>query len=385
MRIAVDYTAAVNQTAGIGRFVRSLIKGVVDIDQRNQYLLVHARPNEDAVLDFPTASNVSRRQLPISERLLTILWHRANLPLPVDVFTGTVDLFHSPDFVLPPLRGTKSILTVHDLAFLLFPECAHEALREYLLRVVPRSARRASFIVADSENTANDVICLLGVSPERVAVVPGGVDPRFQPVTDPERLRMMRRLLGVETAPYVLFVGVIEPRKNLQGLIQAFELIKKRYRLPHKLVVVGRKGWLSDGIYEKYEQSQVRQDIVFPGFIPDEDLPTLYSAASALSMPSFYEGFGLPLLEAMACGTPVVASNAASLPEVVGDAAPQVDPNDIDALAEALAQVLTDDTLRAVNRARGLERAAQFSWQAAAQKLLEVYERVGADAKVGVA
>jgi glycosyltransferase involved in cell wall biosynthesis len=385
MRIAVDYTAAVNQTAGIGRFVRSLIKAVTEIDKRNQYLLVHARPNDDAVLEFPTAPNVSRRPLPIQERLLTILWHRANLPVPIDVFTGAIDLFHSPDFVLPPLRAARSILTVHDLAFLLFPECAHEALREYLLRVVPHSARRASFVVADSENTANDVICLLGVPPERVAVVPGGVDARFQPVTDPEGLQAMRRRLQVESAPYVLFVGVIEPRKNLQGLIAAFELAKKRYRLPHKLVVVGRKGWLSDGIYEKYQRSSVREDIVFPGFIPDADLPTLYSAAAALVMPSFYEGFGLPLLEAMACGTPVIASNAASLPEVVGDAAPQVDPNDIDALAETLAQILQDNGLRAINRVRGLERAAQFTWHAAAQKLLDVYERVGASARAGVA
>jgi glycosyltransferase involved in cell wall biosynthesis len=385
MRIAIDYTAAVNQTAGIGRFVRSLVKAVTEIDQQNQYLLVHARPNDEAVLDFPTAPNVSRRQLPIRERLLTILWHRANLPVPIDAFTGSIDLFHSPDFVLPPLRRPRSILTVHDLAFLLFPECAHEALREYLLRVVPRSARRASFVVADSENTANDVICLLGVPPERVAVVPGGVDARFQPVTDPERLQAMRRQLQVESAPYVLFVGVIEPRKNLQGLIGAFELAKKRYRLPHKLVVVGRKGWLAEGIYEKYERSSVREDIVFPGFIDDADLPTLYSAAAALVMPSFYEGFGLPLLEAMACGTPVIASNAASLPEVVGDAAPQVDPNDIDALADTLAQVLTDDQLRATNRVRGLERAARFTWTAAAHKLLKVYEHVGADSRAGVA
>ncbi|MFN0072821.1 MAG: glycosyltransferase family 4 protein [Chloroflexota bacterium] len=384
MRIAVDYTAAVNQTAGIGRFVRSLISAVVAIDQQNQYLLVHARPNAGAVLEFPSARNVTRRELPVSERWLNILWHRANLPIPINIFTGAVDLIHSPDFVLPPLRHTPSILTVHDLAFLLFPECAHESLREYLLRVVPRSARRASFIVADSENTANDVICLLGIPPDRVAVVPGGVDPRFRPVEEPARLAAMRQQLGVGTSPYVLFVGVIEPRKNLQGLIQAFELVKQRQKLPHKLVVVGRRGWLADGIFETFEQSPVRDEIIFPGFIADADLPTLYSAAATLVMPSFYEGFGLPLLEAMACGTPVVSSNAASLPEVVGNAAPQVDPNDIEALAEALTRVLMDEELRALNRVRGLERAARFTWEAAAVKLLNVYERVGAEVKLGI-
>jgi glycosyltransferase involved in cell wall biosynthesis len=204
-------------------------------------------------------------------------------------------------------------------------------------------------------------------------------------VEDPDRLDTMRRNLGVGTSPYVLFVGVIEPRKNLQGLIAAFELAKERHGIPHKLVVVGRKGWLSDGIYEKFETSRVRDDIVFPGFIADADLPTLYSAASALVMPSFYEGFGLPLLEAMACGTPVVSSSAASLPEVVGDAGPQIDPNDIDGLSEALAQVLLDERVRAVNRARGLERSAIFTWEAAAEKLLSVYERVGAGASLSAA
>jgi glycosyltransferase involved in cell wall biosynthesis len=385
MRIAIDYTAAVNQTAGIGRFVRALITSVTAIDQQNQYVLVHARPNEGAVLNFPTGPNVSRRQLALPERALTIAWHRIGVPLPADWLTGPIDLFHSPDFVMPPLRSTPGILTVHDLAFLLFPECADEALREYLLRVVPRSASRASFIVADSENTANDVICLLGIPAERVAVVPGGVDPRFAPVEDPAGLHAIRQLIGVGDAPYVLFVGVVEPRKNLQGLIRAFEIIKQRHKLPHKLVIVGRRGWLSEAIFEAHERSAARDEIIFPGFVPDEELPTLYSAASAFAFPSFYEGFGLPLLEAMACGTPVVSSSAASLPEVVGDAGPLVDPNDPEALAEALHQVLTDERLRETNRALGLERAAQFTWPAAAQKLLDVYERVGAGSALTLA
>ncbi len=284
MRIAIDYTAAVNQTAGIGRFVRSLVDAVIHLDARNQYVLMHAAPRPEALFQFPDRPNVSRRGLRLSERALNIVWHRAGIPLPADWMTGPIDLFHSPDFVLPPLRRTPGILTVHDLAFLLFPECAEESLREYLLKAVPRSVRRADFVVADSENTANDVICMLGVPPERVA---GGA--------------------------YV---------------------------------------------------------------------SRLYSAADVLVMPSLYEGFGLPLLEAMACGTPVVASNAASLPEVVGDTGPLVNPNDPDALAEALARVVSDSGLQADLRARGLARAAQFTWQAAAAKLLAVYERVGAAHRV---
>jgi glycosyltransferase involved in cell wall biosynthesis len=385
MRIAIDYTAAVNQTAGIGRFVRSLVKAITKLDELNQYVLVHAKPGPDAVLDFPSGSNVTRKELRLPERWLNIIWHRAALPFPIDWVTGRLDLFHSPDFVLPPLRRTPGILTVHDLAFLLFPECADESLREYLLRAVPRSARRASFVVADSENTANDVICLLGVPAERVAVVPGGVDPRFAPVTDPIRLARFRQRLGVNETPFILFVGVLEPRKNLQGLMRAFEIIKQRHKLPHKLVIVGRRGWLADGIFEAYERSPVRADMVFPGFIADQELPTLYSTAAVLAFPSFYEGFGLPLLEAMACGTPVVASNAASLPEVVGEAGPLVEPNDTEALAEELARVLEDQALHAHRRTLGLARAAEFTWEAAAAKLLTIYDRVGAQTGVRVA
>ena len=382
MRIAIDYTAAVNQTAGIGRFVRSLVDAVIHLDARNQYVLMHAAPRPEALFQFPDRPNVSRRGLRLSERALNIVWHRAGIPLPADWMTGPIDLFHSPDFVLPPLRRTPGILTVHDLAFLLFPECAEESLREYLLKAVPRSVRRADFVVADSENTANDVICMLGVPPERVAVVPGGVDPGFSPVKNPTVLAAARRNLGLDDTPFILFVGVIEPRKNLRGLMDAFAILKSRYRLPHRLVIAGGRGWLSDGIFQYAERSPLLHEMLFTGFVPDADLPALYSAADVLVMPSLYEGFGLPLLEAMACGTPVVASNAASLPEVVGDAGPLVNPNDPDALAEALARVVSDSGLHADLRARGLARAAQFTWQTAAAKLLAVYERVGAAHRV---
>src|SRR5215212_6987290 len=268
LRIAIDYTSAVNQNAGIGRFVRGLVDAVTALDTTDSFLLLHAEPNPGRVARYPTGSNVSRRVLRISERWLNIFWHRLQVPLPADWLTGPVDLFHSPDFVMPPVHGPRSILTVHDLAFLLYPECADARLRAYLERTVPRSVNRASYIVADSENTRNDVICLLGVPPERVTVVPGGVDPAFKPVTDPIRLAALRQTIGLdETTPYILFIGVIEPRKNLMGLIEAFDILKSRRPLPHKLVVAGRRGWLSDATMDRAERSPYRSDIIFPGFI----------------------------------------------------------------------------------------------------------------------
>jgi glycosyltransferase involved in cell wall biosynthesis len=380
VRIAIDYSAAVNQRAGVGRLVRNQVLALAEFDQVNDYRLVYARPNRGSRPQFPHARNFARREVGIRERWLTIMWHRANVPLPADWLSGPVDLYHSPDFVLPPLRHARGILTVHDLAFLMRPECADERLRAYLEEVVPRSVRRADFIIADSENTRNDLVVLLGVQPASIAVVPGGVEERFAPVTDVEQLRRARRQLGVGDSPFVLAIGVIEPRKNLNRLMDAFFALKERGAVPAdlKLVLAGGKGWLFDGIFEHHAASPIRDEILMPGFVPDELLPAIYSAAEVLAFPSLYEGFGLPILEAMACGTPVVASRASCLAEVAEGAALMVEPTNVDGLSSALEQVLTDTALRARLIAQGRQRASEYTWRGAAEQLLEVYQRVAA-------
>lgn len=378
MRIAIDYSAAVNQRAGIGRLVRNQVLALADLDQVNDYRLVYARPDRGSVMQFPRGRNFSRHEVGMRERWLTILWHRAKVPLPADWFSGPVDVYHSPDFVLPPLRHARGILTVHDLAFLMRPDCADARLRTYLEEVVPRSVRRADFIIADSENTRNDLVVLLGVQPSSVAVVPGGVEARFAPVTNADALGRARRTLGVGDAPFVLAIGVIEPRKNLNRLMDAFHVLKQRASAPPdlKLVLAGGNGWLYDGIFEHHAASPARDDILLPGFVPDEMLPAIYSAAEALAFPSLYEGFGLPLLESMACGTPVVASRASCLPEVAEGAALLIDPSDVDALTDALEQVIADAPLRARLIEQGRRRAAEYSWRRAAMALLDVYRKV---------
>ncbi len=375
MRVAIDYTAAVYQSAGIGRFVRSLVHALAEIDSRTEYLLVFADPPRGIRPAVPDAPNFRTRRIPLSDRALTALWHRLSIPVPVDLVTGPVDVFHSPDFVLPPARRPAKVLTVHDLAFLLRPECADAKLREYLEKTVPRSVARADFILADSLNTQDDLICLLGVPPAKVEVVPGGVDSAFVPVRDPESLDRLRQQVS-GGAPFILNVGMIEPRKNLARLIEAFELLKARYHAPHKLVLAGKRGWLSEGIYRRAETSPVASDILFPGFVAEGDLPALYSAADLFAYPSLYEGFGLPPLEAMACGTPVVASSSASVPEVVGGAALLVDPENTEELAEAMAKALGDTALRQQMAARGLEQSKQFTWRASAERMLSVYTRL---------
>jgi glycosyltransferase involved in cell wall biosynthesis len=258
------------------------------------------------------------------------------------------------------------------------PDCADERLRAYLEEVVPRSVQRADFIIADSENTRNDLVVLLGVKPQSVAVVPGGVEERFARVTDEERLKKARKKIGIGDEPFVLAIGVIEPRKNLNRLMDAFTALKQRANVPPnlKLVLAGGKGWLYDDIFDHHAASPVRDDIVLPGFVPDDLLPAVYSAAEALAFPSVYEGFGLPILEAMACGTPVVASRASCLPEVAEGAALLVDPNSVEGLTGALELVLLDADLRARLVKQGYERASQYTWTRAAEQLLGVYRMV---------
>jgi glycosyltransferase involved in cell wall biosynthesis len=378
VRIAIDYSAAVNQRAGVGRLVRNQVLALAEFDQVNEYRLVYARPNRGSLPQFPRARNFSRREVGVRERWLTIMWHRARVPVPADWFSGPVDVYHSPDFVMPPLRHARGILTVHDLAFLMRPECADARLRAYLEEVVPRSVRRADFIIADSENTRNDLVVLLGVQPGSIAVVPGGVEERFTPVVDADRLQRARRHVGAGDAPFILAIGVLEPRKNLNRLMDAFAALKQRSGVPAnlKLVLAGGKGWLFDGIFEHHAESPVRDDILMPGFVPDEMLPAIYSAAEVLAFPSLYEGFGLPILEAMACGTPVVASRASCLPEVAEGAALMVEPTNVDGLSTALEQLLTDPEQRARLIDQGRRRAGKYTWRAAAERLLEVYQRV---------
>jgi glycosyltransferase involved in cell wall biosynthesis len=388
LRIGIDYTSAVRQQAGIGRYTRELATALLRLDRFHHYTLFAATGGLDKNhwtgeinrLHAVSDQQLTVHHLPLSDDWLARVWHRLRLPLPVELVTGRLDLFYSPDFALPPTwPGTQTLLTIHDLSFVRHPDAFVPALRRYLERVVPRSIERADVVLADSAHTRADLVSLFGISPDRVEVILPGVDARFQPApsstTSPTsgaerpRSERLRKRYAIGEKPYVLSVGTLQPRKNYVRLIQAFSQSRASTNENTELLIAGGRGWLFQDIVEEAEKHDC---VRLLGFVDDEDLPALYRGATLFAFPSLYEGFGLPVLEAMACGVPVVCSETSSLPEVAGDAALLVDPLDVDGLNEALDRAIEDEEQRQTMIERGLARAAHFTWERSAQQLLDV-------------
>ncbi len=288
-------------------------------------------------------------------------------------------VIHSPDFVPPRYRTMKAVANIQDLAFLKFPELTlltGESKRYY--GQVHRAARDADALIALSNSARDDIVSLLGVEPGKVVVIPGAAGEQFKPPTDFRQAQeIAARALGLpaDGRGYILFVGTIEPRKNLVRLVRAFARLKKR-GLPHKLLIVGQAGWQVGPVYAEVERLGLTKDVVFTGYVPLEDLPPLYILAESLAFASLYEGFGLPVIEAMACGTPVVTSRSSSLREISGDAALLIDPLSVDELEDALHRIHSDPSLRASLREKGIARAALFTWETTARATLDLYKQV---------
>lgn len=355
--------------------MRELCAALARLDSQTDFRLLVAGAKRGQ-LPAPPGPNFSWRPTAVTPRNWARLWHRARLPYPVEALTGRVALLHATDFTLPPtLPGTRTLLTVHDLSFVRVPETASPPLKAYLDAVVPRSVRRADHVLADSMATRDDLIALYDTPPEKITVLWSGVDARFAPVNDASKLDAVRDRYHLPTGPFLLSVGTVQPRKNYTRLIEA--LARLRHEIPQLgLVIAGGKGWLEDPIYTALDQFGLREAVIFTGFADDADLPALYTLAHVVALPSLYEGFGLPVLEAMACGTPVVTSNLSSLPEVAGEAALLVNPLDVDELTDALKRLISDEALRAALRERGLARSEPFTWERAARQLRDIYSQM---------
>jgi glycosyltransferase involved in cell wall biosynthesis len=309
--------------------------------------------------------------------MLRIAWEQVVQPWVL--WRERVDLLHALAFVGPWTTSCPVVVTVYDLSFLFYPEAFRSANRLYLRLGTRYSVQRARRILAISESTRRDVARVYHIPIERIDVARPGVGDEFHP-RPPAELEAFRAQRSLPDQ-YLLFVGTLEPRKNVVQLVEAYAhcchivgLDGRRSEFP-RLVLTGGKGWLYDEIFARVEALGLERDILFPGYVPQAELPLWYAAATAFVYPSLYEGFGLPALESMASGTPVITSHASSLPEVVGDAAVLVDPADREALAEAMAQVVSDETVRASLRERGLERAQGFTWAETARNTATSYRR----------
>jgi glycosyltransferase involved in cell wall biosynthesis len=379
--IGIDFTSASRERAGIGRYARELIRALSRLDHNNRYLLFVPRDAHDELLRFAWSSNFRVVRAPLTERCLAALWHRARMPLFVETFIGSVDVFYSPDFLLPPTRAWRALVTVHDLSYVRVPECFPAPLLNYLNRAVPRALQRADLVLADADSTRRDVNDVYRVPLDKIKTLYSGVDPRFNPSVSTESQARVREL--TRGKPYLLSVSTIQPRKNYARLIEAFAKIANyelgipdsQFAIPNlQLVISGARGWMFDDVFQTVERLGLRERVIFPDFVSDDDLPALYAGATLFVYPSLYEGFGLPVAEAMACGAPVICSNASSLPEVAGDAALYFDPRDVNAMADAMQHALADESLRNDLCTRGFAQAKKFSWEKAAGELRELLE-----------
>jgi glycosyltransferase involved in cell wall biosynthesis len=298
------------------------------------------------------------------------------LPLPYCLFfPGKPDVTHFFNFVIPPFVRGKKIVMIHDMAVYRFPETVRGRTKRMLRLSLRQTLKRADCVITVSEFSKQEILSFFDYPEKKIKVVYNGADlETYRADIAPESIRRVREAYELPEE-YILYLGTLEPRKNIERLIEAYGLARQRRKLP-RLVIAGRKGWMYEGIFAKYRELAIGGGVIFPGYVADADKPPLLAGAMFFVFPSLYEGFGLPPLEAMACGTPVIAGDTAALPEICGDAAVYVDPFDIDAIAGALARLASDEALRGRMRGKGLERARLFRWDKSAARLFEIYEEV---------
>ena len=368
MKVGIEAFALGAKAGGMETYVRNLVRSLATIDPEGDYtLLVRPLLSQDP----PIAGAEHMRHIVVgSPNRFLRLPFAASLAL----LREQIDIVHV-QIAAPLLFGARIVVTLHDISYERYPQFFTPEIVQKLRVTVPLTLRRAAAVVTDAEFTRQDIVRRYCVPPEKVVVAPLAADPIFRPLHDTARLAEVRARYGTGEH-FILCVGTLEPRKNLKTVIEAYVRLRRADATRHRLVLVGQQGWLYDDIFAAARASGYEEDLVFTGYVPDQDLVALFSAADLFVYPSIFEGFGLPVVEALACGTPVVTSNTSSLPEVVGDAALMVDPLDVEELARVTATVLTDAGIRAWLSARGPQQAATFSWERTARIVLRVYQDV---------
>ncbi|MBI3549157.1 MAG: glycosyltransferase family 4 protein [Elusimicrobia bacterium] len=362
MRIALDLQTIGRRRTGDETYYRNLVSHYADLRPQHDYWFYYTHREAEAFFAKFQGRHHDRR-LKFKNPLL-----RVPLAYPWELIKEPVDVFHT-QYVGVRAGGAKLVLTIHDLSFEYFPESFPRD-RALFLKMTRFSAKAASAILTVSENTKRDLVRLYGIPAEKIHVIYNAAHPSFAPCPDRAKVEAARRTYGI-ARDYFLSVGALQPRKNLRRLIDAYNICRRDPRFDQELVIVGAKAWGRDNLADGGAP-----DVRFLGYVAEEDLPLLYNGATALAYPSLYEGFGLPVVEAMSCGTPVIASSTSSLPEVCGEAALYVDPLSVGSIAGALKTMASNEGLRDRLSAEGLRQAGKFSWREAARKTLEVYESV---------
>jgi len=371
VRIAIDGRQLTKTSSGFRTYTFNLIKGLAQVDPDNEYLIYLDEP----LTNPPWSDQDNFHTVILPKAIAGFFWKQVELPLDAVLRGRKVDIFHflfnSPSITCPG----RLVYSIHDLSFKRIPDMIPRSHYLSLSLQMPLGARRAKRIITEPNSAKKDNRRSFGIEPGKIEVIPGGVNESFLPMQSREKLEYVRQKYELPNR-FILYVGSFLPHKNLPALLRAYKRLSSSLREEFKLVFAGNKDWNFPNIYTLVSELSLQDQVIFLGHVPKEDLPTIYSLAYLFVFPSLYEGFGLPALEAMACGVPVVASNSSSIPEVVGEAGILVDPREEDELSQALEQVLTNPELHSQLVEKGLARASLFTWKESARRTLAVYEKV---------
>ncbi|MHA1380624.1 MAG: glycosyltransferase family 4 protein [Candidatus Helarchaeota archaeon] len=373
MNIAIDLTSIPNQKTGVGKYATALVDALGKFDNENHYW-IFVKKNQ--VNEF----NPKKKNFHIIEcsnllnlKVFRVLWEQFLLPF--IVLIKKIDILHSIHYTTPFLFSLRRIITFHDMTFFILPK-KHTLLKRIFFKlIIPFSAKRADRIISVSESTKKDIESILKVSGRKIDVVYEIIDSIYRPIEKKNLILEIKKKYGIYNN-FILYVGTLEPRKNVSGLIRAYHNLVLSRNIVQDLVIIGKKGWGYEEIFKTVKDLNLGDRVVFTGYVPDSELVYFYNAAEIFIYPSFYEGFGIPPLEALACGTPTISSNISSMPEVVGDAGILIDPSNTKELSQMIFKLLSSKNLRENFRKKGLERAKEFSSERMAKKTIDSYRKV---------
>ena len=370
MRIGIDSTPLPENPVGAGIYIIQLIRALDKLNEEHE-LVIFAHPKGRERIDLPQSPKLEWVVVNEKSPAIRLLWEQTTLPILAK--RQRIDLLHSLHYTSPLALPCKSIVTFHDMTFFLFPELHTHVKKLFFPFAIRMSAHRAVKLIAVSESTRRDSMRILNIPPDKIITAPNGISNKFCTISNQEILKECRRKFNLPQE-FILYVGLLEPRKNLPLLLTACKKLS-RIADPPPLVVVGRKGWGQEEIEKQLDDLDITEKVLFTGYVPDTDLPIVYNLATVFVYPSIYEGFGFPPLEAMACGTPVITTAVSSMPEHVGKAGILVPPNDEEALVQAMQQIIENKALQNRLSFEGRQQAAKFTWDQTAKITLEVYNQ----------